>query len=81
MPRKAADPEADCDYDPYDSFEDERRVRQRTTPEGHVVRSSRGRPVKVIGPHALRSLCSANFTRACVSNKRALQEYSKGPTL
>ena len=48
MPRKAADPRADGDYDPYDSFEEERRVRQRTASEGPVVRSSRGRPVKVL---------------------------------
>lgn len=59
MPRKGADPDVDGDYDPYDSFEEERRVRQRTAPEGPVVRSSRGRPVKVSDCSAYDNLHSA----------------------
>ena len=47
--RKASDMEEDEDYDPYDSFDEGRRVRQRgeSGSGGVVVRSSRGRPVKV----------------------------------
>ena len=47
--RKASDMEEDQDYDPYDSFDEGRRVRQRgdSGSGGVVVRSSRGRPVKV----------------------------------
>lgn len=49
MPRrKAPEVEEDEDYDPNDSFDDGRRVKQKGS-EGaaHMFRSSRGRPVKV----------------------------------
>lgn len=64
MPRKGQDPDADGDYDPYDSFEEDRRVRQRTVADGPVVRSSRGRPVKVFDCLA-DHFCGASSFHTC----------------
>ena len=50
MPRrKGSEVEEDEDYDPYDSHEETRRVRQKGESGGgsYIVRSSRGRVVKV----------------------------------
>ena len=51
MPRKkGSDAEEDEDYDPYESFDDDRRVRQRTSSGQEYNKSSRGRPVRVCFP-------------------------------
>jgi len=58
MPKKkGSDAEEDEDYDPYDSFDDDRRVRQRTASGQELMKSSRGRMVRVNTHLPLLRIC------------------------
>ena len=77
MPRKRNLGRAeDGDYDPYESCEDEGPGKQRASSENHVIRSSRGRLVKVscknAACHAQHSICSCMTYRVVILERVAI---------